>query len=151
MSRTVQICIVILFLTIVLYSASKNKYEILSNKCVGCADCIDVCPKDAITIIRGKAVIDSEKCIGCGQCLYICSFYAIRVYERGDKIARFTVAESQKEEKVYRKAEKIEKSATQAPANYSIADELNALVELRDAGIITEEEVFTMKKKLLSQ
>lgn len=74
---------IIVFLTIItlsfgLYSASNKKSEVLFNKCVGCTDCLKVCPKDAISIVKGKAVIDLELCIGCRKCFYICSFGAIR-------------------------------------------------------------------------
>ncbi|MFO7896332.1 MAG: 4Fe-4S binding protein [Candidatus Cloacimonadales bacterium] len=39
------------------------------DKCIACRLCLAVCPVDAISMLRGKAVIDTEKCINCGFCL----------------------------------------------------------------------------------
>ena len=144
MSRILGVCTLILLLTIGIYSASKKKFEVLSYKCVGCADCIDVCPKDAITLKRGKAVIDPQECNGCNQCIYICSFLAIRAYESDDKIARTEVA------KVKRR-KRSKKAATQYRKSYSIVDELKKIAELRNSGAITEEEYEEFKKRLLSK
>ena len=53
-------------------------------QCVGCNDCIQICPvngkngKMAIEIINGQAVINPEDCISCGLCVNICSFEAVR-------------------------------------------------------------------------
>lgn len=48
--------------------------------CVGCGDCVRVCPRPgrAISIIRGKAVINPEECIKCNKCIDICSYGAVR-------------------------------------------------------------------------
>jgi Fe-S-cluster-containing hydrogenase component 2 len=32
----------------------------------------------AITMIKGKAVIDTEKCVGCRLCVVVCSYGAPR-------------------------------------------------------------------------
>lgn len=60
-----------------------NKYEV-SNMCRGCVahPCRQVCPKGAISIVRGKSVIDQEKCIKCGKCKAICPYDAISKMER---------------------------------------------------------------------
>ncbi len=53
-------------------------YKILGSKCVGCGECIDCCPEDAIT---GKDrfihVINDRNCIRCGKCLEACEEGAI--------------------------------------------------------------------------
>ena len=58
-------------------------YEV-SNMCQGCLahHCYHACPKDAISFVKGKAVIDQEKCIKCGRCKQSCSYQAIIKFER---------------------------------------------------------------------
>lgn len=47
----------------------KFKAENEQNRCVACGVCVQVCPKDAISIYKGcYAVVDEEQCIGCGIC-----------------------------------------------------------------------------------
>jgi len=55
-----------------------NKYEV-SNQCHGCVahPCVEVCPKEAVSIINGKSYIDQDKCIKCGKCKAICPYDAI--------------------------------------------------------------------------
>lgn len=47
--------------------------------CRGCIvhKCKEVCPKDAITFIGNKPVIDMVKCIKCGKCATACPYSAI--------------------------------------------------------------------------
>lgn len=40
--------------------------------CLGCGDCADVCPTDAICLDDGIARIISERCIACGACVRTC-------------------------------------------------------------------------------
>lgn len=63
------------------YGAVQKRVEVLSNKCVGCKDCLRICPKNAVIISKGKAIIDTENCNGCGLCVYMCSYNAIRYRE----------------------------------------------------------------------
>lgn len=46
------------------------------DKCAGCMACVDICPKNAITIMdtlsEYNAVIDEEKCINCDACRKVC-------------------------------------------------------------------------------
>ena len=46
------------------------------NQCAGCMACVDICPKEAITIddnlVAYNAVIDENKCIGCNACHKVC-------------------------------------------------------------------------------
>lgn len=52
--------------------------------CRGCIvhNCKEVCPKDAITIVDQKAVIDKDKCIECGKCTQACPYSAIIAQHR---------------------------------------------------------------------
>ena len=40
--------------------------------CLGYGDCANVCPKGAISVENGVAVVDRDKCIGCGLCVKTC-------------------------------------------------------------------------------
>lgn len=46
------------------------------NQCNGCMACINICPKDCISILDDyetyNAVVDSSKCIKCGACKDVC-------------------------------------------------------------------------------
>ncbi len=55
----------------------KINYLIYKFKCVGCEDCVEACPVNAIKMINGKAVIDQTKCISCGKCVDACTYNAI--------------------------------------------------------------------------
>ncbi len=48
------------------------------KECIGCAQCIDICPVDTIRLELGKAKI-GEKCIGCGRCVDKCPVKAISI------------------------------------------------------------------------
>ena len=55
-----------------------NIYQV-SDQCRGCVAkaCVTVCPKNAISMVDGKMVIDQEKCIHCGKCKKACPYDAI--------------------------------------------------------------------------
>jgi len=56
----------------------------VTDSCQGCLahPCKEVCPKDAISIVNGRSVIDKEKCIKCGRCITACPYGAIMKMER---------------------------------------------------------------------
>jgi ferredoxin len=52
-----------------LFLKKANDMRIDRNKCVGCANCVPVCPMDAICIgSDGYAAIDEEACVECHTC-----------------------------------------------------------------------------------
>lgn len=56
----------------------------VTNACQNCLEhpCMNVCPKKAIRIEKGAAVIDEEKCIKCGICVNACAYQAIVHHKR---------------------------------------------------------------------
>mgnify|MGYP006296678221 CR=1 FL=1 len=72
----------------------------VTDKCIGCGTCQDVCFVKAISIIDKRAVI-SDQCRGCGRCVNVCPQQAIelnindphfvrRSIERIDKLVDLT-------------------------------------------------------------
>ena len=52
--------------------------KVNKEECIGCGMCVSECPKNAIKVIDGTAVIDKEKCIKCGICIDTCPVEAIK-------------------------------------------------------------------------
>ena len=61
----------------------EHHYEI-TDSCMGCMahPCQAVCPRGAISMVKGRSVIDQEKCIKCGKCINTCAYHAIIRLER---------------------------------------------------------------------
>ena len=67
-------------------NACPEKRVYVTDGCQGCLahPCVEVCPKDAVTLDRtnGRSRIDQDKCIRCGQCANVCAYHAIIIQER---------------------------------------------------------------------
>ncbi|MCK5132897.1 MAG: 4Fe-4S binding protein [Candidatus Sabulitectum sp.] len=48
-----------------------------TSRCVGCSECEEVCPYNAIEVIDGDAVINPNLCHQCNRCIEICPEGAI--------------------------------------------------------------------------
>lgn len=46
------------------------------KKCIGCGDCVDVCPVEALELKNEKATVNDE-CIDCAACVGACPEGAI--------------------------------------------------------------------------
>ncbi len=55
--------------------------EVIQERCVGCGDCVEVCPYGAIEMVEGLAVI-GQGCTLCGACVEPCKFDAILIRGR---------------------------------------------------------------------
>lgn len=48
--------------------------------CIGCMRCEKTCKYDAIHVKNFLATVDPEKCVGCGECVDICPRHIIGLY-----------------------------------------------------------------------
>lgn len=55
------------------------KPRIKKAACIGCGQCRDICPQNAIKVVNKKAIIDYNKCIKCFCCHEMCPVKAIDV------------------------------------------------------------------------
>jgi uncharacterized protein (DUF362 family) len=56
-----------------------RKSPIITDRCIGCGDCEEICPKGAVTVHEGAARVDYWKCIRCYCCHEVCPENAIRL------------------------------------------------------------------------
>jgi len=53
-----------------------------NDKCIGCGECVDVCPVEVYEVQDGKSVaINEEECLGCESCVEVCEPGALTVEE----------------------------------------------------------------------
>ena len=56
--------------------------KVYAEKCVGCGDCVDVCPVEVFELQDEKSVpVNEEECLGCESCTEVCEEEAITVEE----------------------------------------------------------------------
>jgi len=49
------------------------------ERCIGCGECVRVCPSQTITLQNGKAAVTGTRSLGCGHCAAVCPVEAVRV------------------------------------------------------------------------
>ncbi len=64
---------------------SPTTAKVITEWCVGCGDCILVCPYTAISLIEGKAEVNAALCKGCGTCAATCPAGAIEALHFTDE------------------------------------------------------------------
>jgi len=53
-----------------------------ADKCVGCGECVAICPMQVFELRQGKAVVvNDQDCLGCDSCVEACEPVAIVVSE----------------------------------------------------------------------
>lgn len=53
-----------------------------SEKCVGCGECVDICPVEVYELQDEKSVaVNEEECMGCDSCVEVCEEEAITIEE----------------------------------------------------------------------
>ena len=56
--------------------------EVDAEKCIGCEECVNICPVDVYEMKDGKSIpVNAEECIGCESCVEVCEQDAITVTE----------------------------------------------------------------------
>lgn len=67
--------------------SSSNFIATMSEKCVNCKKCIDVCPMGCFSLDKnGSVVLDSALCLGCGVCERVCKPNAIEMLKREKRV-----------------------------------------------------------------
>ena len=61
-----------------------------ADACVGCGLCVDVCPKETLTLEDGKAVVSGTESLDCDHCAAVCPTGAIRVGAVDARLSQFT-------------------------------------------------------------
>jgi NAD-dependent dihydropyrimidine dehydrogenase PreA subunit len=52
------------------------------EKCIGCGDCVDICPSEVLEIVHEKAeAVNAEEYVDCESCVEVCEQEAITVKE----------------------------------------------------------------------
>ena len=69
------------------------------NKCIGCEQCIDVCPTNSLSFDKFGLRINRDTCLACGSCAEICPTTALKV--SGEKIALETLVNEVIKDKSY--------------------------------------------------
>jgi nitroreductase/Pyruvate/2-oxoacid:ferredoxin oxidoreductase delta subunit len=49
------------------------------ERCIGCGECVRICPSQTITLQNGKAAVTGTRSLGCGHCAAVCPVEAVRV------------------------------------------------------------------------
>jgi Fe-S-cluster-containing hydrogenase component 2 len=63
------------------------------HACVGCGDCVEACPVDALVMGDEMPILDEDVCIGCGLCAISCPNDAVQLKRRTDVVPPATFAE----------------------------------------------------------
>lgn len=57
----------------------RRRLKIMEQFCKGCGECIEICGSKALSLVKGKAVVDESACVLCGYCGSGCPEFFIRV------------------------------------------------------------------------
>ncbi len=52
--------------------SSCAEHGLRKGRCIGCGQCVEACPQQAISLVENRPVTDMNKCNLCGQCVEAC-------------------------------------------------------------------------------
>jgi pyruvate formate lyase activating enzyme len=58
-----------------------------SGKCIGCGECVEICPEQACKLTDAGIVTDQNLCIRCGQCASVCPAVATEMSGRYETVS----------------------------------------------------------------
>lgn len=64
--------------------------------CVGCGQCVEVCPMRTISLEDGKAVVTGTVSLNCGHCMAVCPEDAVKVESIDEGLSSFATFEADK-------------------------------------------------------
>lgn len=57
--------------------------QVDADKCVGCGECVDICPVEVFELQDGISVpVNAEECAECDSCVEVCEENAITLTEQ---------------------------------------------------------------------
>jgi nitroreductase/Pyruvate/2-oxoacid:ferredoxin oxidoreductase delta subunit len=65
------------------------------DKCIGCGECVQVCPSQTLEMQDGKAVVTGARSLACGHCVAVCPVDAVTVGALDADSLRFNTFELQ--------------------------------------------------------
>lgn len=60
--------------------SAKPQLAYYAHKCIGCGECVKVCPTGAHSFFEGAHRFDRKKCIACGKCVDTCFSDSLTLY-----------------------------------------------------------------------
>ena len=68
------------YLSYIVHEIHTKKHEgyTITNACIGCGSCTEVCPQNCIETGNIPYVIRQENCLHCGNCASVCPSGAVK-------------------------------------------------------------------------